>query len=173
MTLTINDTTMTSDHTFRTARLAPGRQHEWQVSWLPGQVLDRNTVITAMILADLASEEDLHEGHRLWPHIQGWAAEPGLTGSDAIARASQPPRGLDPGQERASGQPDREAGSRLTSQPGTTSRSPGSTGRAGRLPEDGTPAPEGTAEEEAFYPGCFRDSWQIRPAPEPEPEAGL
>ena len=24
--------------------------------------------------------------------------------------------------------------------------------------EDGTPAPEGTPEEEAFYPGCFRDA---------------
>ena len=37
--------------------------------------------------------------------------------------------------------------------------------------EDGTPAPEGTPEDEAFYPGCFRDSSEIRPAPEPEPEA--
>jgi hypothetical protein len=36
--------------------------------------------------------------------------------------------------------------------------------------EDGTPAPEGTPEEEAFYPGCFRESSEIRPAPEPEPE---
>ena len=38
--------------------------------------------------------------------------------------------------------------------------------------EDGTPAPEGTPEEEAFYPGCFRDSSEIRPTPEPELEAG-
>ena len=42
------------------------------MSWLPGQILDRNTAITAMILADTAAEEDLHEGHRLWPHIQSW-----------------------------------------------------------------------------------------------------
>jgi len=34
--------------------------------------------------------------------------------------------------------------------------------------EDGTPAPEGTPEEEAFYPGCFRDASEIRPAPEAE-----
>ena len=86
--------------------------------------MDRNTAITAMVLADIAGQDDLHQGHRLWPHIQSWAAELGLTGPDAIARASQPPRGLDPGQERASGQPDREAG-RLTSQPDTASRSPG------------------------------------------------
>ena len=55
----------------------------WEVSWLPGQTLDRNTAITAMILADTAAKDDLREGHRLWPHIQGWAAELGLTGPDA------------------------------------------------------------------------------------------
>ena len=109
MTLTIYDTAMTSDQTGHTARQAPGRQHEWEVSWLPGQIMDRNTAITAMILADTADEADLHEGHRLWPHIEGWAAELGLTGSDAVARASQPSRDIDPQHERASGQPDREA----------------------------------------------------------------
>jgi hypothetical protein len=109
MTLTINDTTMTSDQTAHTARHAPGRQHRWEVSWLPGQVVDRNTAITAMILADTAAEQDLHEAHRLWPHLQTWAEQLGLTGPDAIAQAAQPPRGLDPQQERASGQPDREA----------------------------------------------------------------
>ena len=59
MTLTINDTTMTSDQTAHTARLAPGSQHLWEVSWLPGQALDRNSAITAMILADLAGDADL------------------------------------------------------------------------------------------------------------------
>ena len=108
MTLTIHDATMTSDQTAHTAQHAPSR-NGWEVSWLPGQILDRNTAITAMILADTAAEEDLREGHRLWPHIQGWAAELGLTGPDAIARAAQPPRGTDPQPERASGQPDREA----------------------------------------------------------------
>ena len=56
MTLTITGTTMTSDQTARTARLAPGRQHGWEVSWLPGRVLDRNSAITAMILAGIAGE---------------------------------------------------------------------------------------------------------------------
>ena len=119
MTLTITDTTITSDQNPHTARLAPGCQHIWQVSWLPGEVLDRNSAITAMLLADIAGKGDLHEGHRLWPHIESWAAELGLTGPDAIARASQPPRRLDPGQERASGQPD-AGGGRLTSQPDTS-----------------------------------------------------
>jgi hypothetical protein len=68
--LTINDTTMTSDQTVHTARQAPGRRHEWEVSWLPGQPLDRNIAITAMILADTTAEPDLHEGHQLWPHTR-------------------------------------------------------------------------------------------------------
>jgi hypothetical protein len=120
MTLTINDTTMTSDQTPHTARLAPGRPHHWEVSWLPGRTLDRNTTITAMILADTAAQTDLHDGHRLWPHIQSWAAELGLTGPDAITQISQPPSDLaprlerdggqlTPQEKRASGQLDREA----------------------------------------------------------------
>ena len=108
MTLTINDTTMISDQTLHTARHAPER-NGWEVSWLPGQILDRNTAITAMTLADTAAEQDLHEGHRLWTHIQSWAAEVGLTAPDAIAQASQPPGDTSRQQERASRQPDREA----------------------------------------------------------------
>jgi hypothetical protein len=100
---------MTSDHTPHTARQAPGRQHEWEVSWLPGQTLDRNTAITAMILADTTAERDLNEGHRLWPHIQSWAEELGLTAPDAIARVSEPPSETDRQREQASRQPEREA----------------------------------------------------------------
>jgi hypothetical protein len=37
---------------------------------------------------------------------------------------------------------------------------------------DGTPAPEGTPEEEAYYPAVYRDASEIRPVPEAEPEAG-
>jgi len=109
MTLTINDTTMTSDQTAHTARQTPGRQHEWEVSWLPGQTLDRDAAITAMILADTTAERDLHEGHRLWPHIQSWAAELGLTARDAIAQASEPPSDIDRQREQADRHPDREA----------------------------------------------------------------
>ncbi len=108
MSLTITDTTMTSDQTFHTARPSPNG-HGWEVSWLPGQILDRNTAITAMTLADTAAERDLHEGHRLWPHIQSWAGELGLTAPDAIAQASQPPSDINRQQDQASRQPDREA----------------------------------------------------------------
>jgi hypothetical protein len=109
MTLTINDATMTSDQTAHTARQAPGREHFWEVSWLPGRVLDRNSAITAMVLADQAGVHDLNERHRLWPHVEGWAAELGLTGSDAVNRVSQPGA---PGRyaDREGERPDPEAG---------------------------------------------------------------
>src|SRR5579859_2950140 len=108
MTLTINDTTMTSDQTAHTARHTPDR-NSWEVSWLPGQTLDRNTAITAMTLADTTAEQDVQEGHRLWPHIQSWAEELGLNPSDAIAQISQPPGDPDRRPEQATRQPDREA----------------------------------------------------------------
>ena len=109
MTVTIDETTMTSDRTAHTARQAPSR-NGWDVSWLPGQVLDRNSAITAMTLADLVGEEDLHEDHWLWPHIQDWAAELGLTGPEAVAAASQPPPSdINREHEQTGRQPDREA----------------------------------------------------------------
>jgi hypothetical protein len=109
MTLKITDTTMIGDQTAHTARRASGRQYGWEVSWLPGQILDGDSAVTAMLLADVAGRGDLPEGHRLWPHIQGWAAELGLTGHDAIAQASQPPPDTNRQYEPASRQPDREA----------------------------------------------------------------
>jgi hypothetical protein len=54
-----------------------------------------------MVLADTSADDRVREGHRLWPHIQGWAAELGLTGPDAVAAISQPPDA--PGRERAPG----------------------------------------------------------------------
>jgi hypothetical protein len=108
MSMTITDTTMTSDQTAHTARRAPGRDG-WQVSWLPGQILDRDTAITAMVLAETAAEPDLHQGHRLWPHIQSWAQELGLTAPDAIARAAQPPAGHGRQHDQPGRQADREA----------------------------------------------------------------
>ena len=85
MTLTITDAAMTSDQTKHTARPAPGSQLLWEVSWLPGRALDRSSAITAMTLA---GQGDLDERHQLWPFIESWAAELGMTGSGAINRAS-------------------------------------------------------------------------------------
>jgi hypothetical protein len=109
MTLTSTDTTMTSDQTAHTARLVSGSRHLWEVSWLPGQALDRASAMNAMIVADLADDADLNERHHLWPFIQSWAAGLGLTASDAISQASQPgtPRQR---HYRESERPDPEAG---------------------------------------------------------------
>ena len=82
---------MTSDNTRHTARLTPGHERAWQVSWLPGRHLDRNSAITAMVLADVVGADQVRTGHRLWPHIEGWAAELGLTAPDALAGVSQLP----------------------------------------------------------------------------------
>ena len=109
MTLTINDTTMTSDQTAHTARQASGNQQLWEVSWLPGRVLDRNSAITAMTLADLTGEDELNERHRLWPFIESWADELGLTGSEAVDRTSRP-RGSHQQYDRERERPDPEAG---------------------------------------------------------------
>ena len=108
MTLTINDITMTSDQTPHTARHAPSRVG-WEVSWLPGRALDRNSAITAMILADTAADQRVREDRRLWPHIQSWAGELGLTGPEAVEAASQPPGDLDREHESDGGRLGREA----------------------------------------------------------------
>jgi hypothetical protein len=107
MTLTITNATMTSDQTPHTARHAPSR-NGWEVSWLPGRTLDRNSAITAMILADTTADERVREGHQLWPQIQGWASELGLTGPEAVA-ASQPPGDLSRECEPDGGRLGREA----------------------------------------------------------------
>jgi hypothetical protein len=91
MTMTILDDCMSSDRTPHTARLAPGDRHTWEVSWLPGRHMDRNSAITAMVLADLVASDDMKAGHRLWPHVEGWAAELALTTPEALTRiAGQP-----------------------------------------------------------------------------------
>jgi hypothetical protein len=90
MTLTIQDDNISSDTTRHTARLAPGHEHAWQVSWLPGRLMGRNTAITAMTLAEAVATDEVHPGHRLWLHIEGWSAELGLTAPDALTWISQP-----------------------------------------------------------------------------------
>ena len=91
MALTIDDNLIGGERTRHTARRVPGHPHAWDVSWLPGQLLDRNAAITAMILADVAAASDPRPGDRLWPHIEGWATAIGLTASGALARVAQPP----------------------------------------------------------------------------------
>jgi hypothetical protein len=108
MPLTITSDTMTGDRTSHTTRPAPGHPDAWEVSWPPGRLLDRNTAITAMVLADTVGSGSLHDGHWLWPHIQGWAAELGMTAPHALARVSQPPESISAEKDGAA-QSDREA----------------------------------------------------------------
>jgi hypothetical protein len=91
MALTINDRTMTCDRTHHTARLAPGEQHQWEVSWLPGRRLTRNQAITAMTLAEESSPAEPTDRSRLWPHIQVWAADLGMTAEQAVTRINATP----------------------------------------------------------------------------------
>jgi hypothetical protein len=110
MALTINDRHMTSDRTPHAARLAPGGEHQWEVSWLPGRRLTRNEAITALVLAETTSTAaDTSELDRMRPFIQGWAGELGLTASQAVTQIAVRPAWTvtaEPAPERA----DPEAG---------------------------------------------------------------
>ena len=86
MALTISDDSISGDNTPHTAHLISSHPQAWKVSWLPGRLLDRNAAITAMILADVVASPTPQAGDRLWPHIQGWAAEIGLTAPEALTR---------------------------------------------------------------------------------------
>jgi hypothetical protein len=107
MPLTITSDLIVGDHTAHTARQVPGHPHAWHVTWLPGRLMDRNSAITAMVLAEAAAD-DPHPGHRLWPHIHSWAAELDLTAPHAVALASQPPETTS-GKQPSVSPPDREA----------------------------------------------------------------
>jgi hypothetical protein len=96
MALTIRDDSITSDQTVHTARPVADDEHGWEVSWLPGRCMDRNSAITAMVLADVTGPGDMHAEHRLWIHIEGWAAELGLTAPDVLAQTSSPPGSAGP-----------------------------------------------------------------------------
>jgi hypothetical protein len=95
MALTILDDSMSSDRSRHTARRAPCMPSLWEVSWQPGRYLGRSEAITAMVLADTTASGDVHPGDRLWPHIQGWAQELGLTAGDVVTRTACPPRWAD------------------------------------------------------------------------------
>jgi hypothetical protein len=89
MSVSILDDGMSSDRTPHTARLVPGDRRSWEVSWLPGRQVDRNSAITAMILADTVGTDGMRAG--LGPHIEGWADELTLTVPEALAQMASPP----------------------------------------------------------------------------------
>ena len=91
MTLAIWDDSITSNQTAHTARPVANQEYRWEVSWLPGRSMDRNSAITAMVLADVTGPGDLRAGDRLWVHVEGWAEELGLTARDVLAQAASLP----------------------------------------------------------------------------------
>ncbi|NEE02070.1 hypothetical protein [Phytoactinopolyspora halotolerans] len=94
MTLTITADTITSDETRHTARRLPIGRGVWEISWLPGQLLDRNHAITAMTLAEIVTSivdaGGLDCTDRRWESIDAFAAELGLDGPDALVRITDP-----------------------------------------------------------------------------------
>lgn len=94
MSLTINADGITGEATRHTAAPLYDSHPEgspWRVSWLPDRdySLSRNEATTAMWIAETAAERELHSGN--WPpQIDAWAGELGLSGPDAVARATEP-----------------------------------------------------------------------------------
>ena len=89
--ITITDTHMSSLDTPHSATVTGGG---WQVSWLPGRTLDRNQAITAMTIASTVGGNGVPRADNpIWMHLDGWAAELGLTAPTAVARVSEPSAG--------------------------------------------------------------------------------
>lgn len=44
-----------------------------------------------MVLADVTARGDVNAGHRLWIHVEGWAAELGLTAPDVLTQTTASP----------------------------------------------------------------------------------
>ena len=92
MTITITDNQITSDLTRNTAE----RRHfeagdAWRVSWLPRRLMDKNAAITAMVITDRVGAGVGLSDDPVWPFIESWAAELGLTGATAVVLVSEPP----------------------------------------------------------------------------------
>lgn len=98
MTLTITDQVMRSLDTPHTAYpYPPAEDGDWYVTFLPGSALTRDQAITAMRIAELVGQIPADAGPeayspRFWALVDAWAPELGLSGRDAVARASEPPQ---------------------------------------------------------------------------------
>jgi hypothetical protein len=94
MATTITDESMTSDVTANRARYSKDAAADgngaWVVTWLPLRLLTRNQAVTAMTIAEtvaIAMRSGVTEQFAGWRlHVDGWAAELGLTGPEAIEK---------------------------------------------------------------------------------------
>jgi hypothetical protein len=89
MAIKIDDTEMASDATQHTACQTPSGA--WRVTWLPGFDLNRNEAITAMVLADHVGNQAITTQDRIWPFVEGWAAELGMSPEAALLGVRKPP----------------------------------------------------------------------------------
>jgi hypothetical protein len=57
-----------------------------------GRTLSRDQATTAMVIATMVSGRGVGlSDDPIWPLLDNWAAELGLSGADAVVRASEPP----------------------------------------------------------------------------------
>ena len=92
MALKITDTEMTSDVTRQAAEYSPNAAADgggaWRVPWLPARLLTQNQAVSAMTIAETVAARagDDDEFAHWRKHVDGWAAELGVTGPWAILR---------------------------------------------------------------------------------------
>jgi hypothetical protein len=86
MTTFITAAEMTSTATDATATAVDGG---WEASWLPGRILTHGQAVTAMTIAEAVHGGQARPGGQLHGHLQGWAAELGLTADEAAKLAAE------------------------------------------------------------------------------------
>jgi len=92
MSTTITGNLMRSTDTRHTARPFISGYGGWVVTWIPERVLTRDQAITAMTIAEVVATHDMTDNQApIWAHIDSWAAELGLSGPNAVSRASESP----------------------------------------------------------------------------------
>ena len=98
MALTITDKMIRSASTPHTAELHHFEAGDaWRVSWLPSRLLTHSQAAAAMELADAVGKipadcDPSVYDDQFWSRVDAWAAELGITGPDAVVRASEPPQ---------------------------------------------------------------------------------
>jgi hypothetical protein len=88
MALTITDKMIRGASTRHTAS---STGDGWIVTWLPAHVLTRRQAAIAMAIAEAVSDGVGLSDDPVWPQLDKWAAELGLTGPDALVRVSERP----------------------------------------------------------------------------------
>jgi hypothetical protein len=85
MSVEISDSGMSSTNSEHIARQISDTG--WEVSWLPGRVLDRHQATSGMLLVDTVASGLSVEDAR-WPLLDAWARDLGLSGPEAVVRAA-------------------------------------------------------------------------------------